>query len=240
MTEITEPKGGFLERADRAPFATIETLAPGDVLVLAPHADDETLGCGEAIIAARATGRRVAVALITDGGASHPRSLAHPRDALVRLRREEFRRAIARLGIDAPLTMLSFRDGESDGSIREADRMADGLAAALGDFRPGVIWTTWGRDPHCDHLAVSHAATRLGRRLDVPVRSYVVWGRFTDETPDGDLVRFSHPDANPAKRRAAACYRSQLTPMIDDDPDGFMMPPALTEHFLSTPELFVG
>ena len=49
---------------------------PGRTLVIAPHQDDETLGCGGYILLRRLEALPVDVLYITDGRASHPQ---HPR-----------------------------------------------------------------------------------------------------------------------------------------------------------------
>jgi hypothetical protein len=45
------------------------------------------------------------------------------------------------------------------------------------------------------------------------------------------------PAAREAKRRALACHRSQMTRLIDDDPEGFVMSDQQQAHFLQTPEI---
>ena len=239
MTDITHPAGALLDQSADTPLVDIASIAPGTVLVLAPHADDETLGCGEAIVAARAFGRHVAVALMTDGAASHPNSRTHPPAAMRALRLEEFEAAVADLDPRIETRSFAFPDAASTGDEHERARFLDVLTPFAHEVAPAVIWTTWEHDPHCDHLATARAARELGTALGVPVLSYVVWGRFGARTADGLVVRFADRRANAAKRRAAAHYRSQLTPLVADDPDGFVMPAALTEHFLSTPEIFV-
>lgn len=71
------------------------------VLVLAPHPDDESLGC-EALLAhafARPTANfRAHVVCLTDGAASHPGSEAVSPSRLAAIRRLELRAAIIRLG----------------------------------------------------------------------------------------------------------------------------------------------
>lgn len=42
---------------------------PGPVVIVAPHPDDETLGCGGLIARRAAEGRRIVVVVITDGRA---------------------------------------------------------------------------------------------------------------------------------------------------------------------------
>ena len=71
---------------------------------------------------------------------------------------------------------------------------------------------------------------------------FPVWGRFVEIGADGDdeLVRFV-PDAalKALKARALACHASQMTALIDDDPDGFVMPAAMQSHFVEHDELFL-
>lgn len=79
-----------------APAVGISELAgSGDVLVLAPHPDDESLAMGGAIAAASAIGRRIHVAVVTDGARSHPNSECHPPARPRALRRREVWQAVA-------------------------------------------------------------------------------------------------------------------------------------------------
>ena len=224
--------------ADGAQAADIRTLAPRDVVVLAPHADDETLGCGMAIHAALRAGRSVTVVLVTDGTASHRASRTHPPAVMARLRRAEFEAAVSRLGAGRIATRcLDLKDAGLRPDAASRDAILDGLA----DLSPGVVWATWGGDPHCDHQATALAARALARRHGVAHWSYAVWGRFGRRPlPCRRAVRrFGCARAVDAKRHAARCYRSQLTRMVRDDPDAFTMPGALTRHFLDTPEIFI-
>ena len=109
MSVPTRAEGALLECARLVPnCSTDDLLAPaGAVLVIAPHPDDETLGCGLAIRAALAAGRDVAVLLLTGGGASHPASRACPPNAMKSLRRSEFAAALDALRADLPRAVCS-------------------------------------------------------------------------------------------------------------------------------------
>src|ERR1700677_4731820 len=94
------------------PDAEIETILGGErPLILAPHADDESLGCGGLIAACCQRGRPPFVVILTDGAASHPGSREYPPDRLRALRAQEARRAVATLGLTPDnLAFFSYPD----------------------------------------------------------------------------------------------------------------------------------
>ncbi len=97
---MTNPRHSALFRPLDA--AAVLRLARGQrIVVVAPHPDDETLGCGLLIARAARAGVPLAVVALTDGQASHPESKRWPATALGRLRRAELRRAMARPGAGA-------------------------------------------------------------------------------------------------------------------------------------------
>ena len=239
---ISQPVGSLLELARHAPRVAIDRLAPpGTVLIVTPHPDDETLGCGAAMAAAVAAGRRIAIILLTDGEGSHPQSAAYPPARLKALRLAELRAALAELTgtDDIPIERLSLPDGRSSPADGERiDRAA--LERFAREQGASAVWSTWEQDPHCDHETAAALAGWLARRLDIPLHSFAVWGRFGERPVEGLKLRVFAPGGQlAAKRRAVAAHRSQTTGLIADDPAGFVMPPALLEHFIEAPEIFV-
>jgi LmbE family N-acetylglucosaminyl deacetylase len=90
------------------------TRSFGPTLVVAPHQDDESLGCGGTIALLRAAGVPVRVLFISDGSGSHPGSRRYPPQALTALRNAEAREALALLGVDpAESTFLALPDRTS-------------------------------------------------------------------------------------------------------------------------------
>src|SRR5688500_7275309 len=75
-----------------------DTVAARSALVIAPHPDDETLGCGATILRKVAAGTKVTVLVVTDGRHSH-RSPSLPPERLAALREVEMAEAVARLGL---------------------------------------------------------------------------------------------------------------------------------------------
>ena len=85
---------GNLHRAWRAlPEGQLDDIiGSGTCLVLAPHPDDESLGCGGLIAACVAANRPPLVVVLTDGAGSHPGSVAYPPDRLRAARKRSLTR----------------------------------------------------------------------------------------------------------------------------------------------------
>lgn len=248
MTPFAE--GALLRAARTAPAIDVDALAAGGVLVLAPHPDDETLGCGAALAAAVAAGHAVHVIAATEGDGSHPGSTSWPRARLAARRAEELAAALAVLGGGR---VTHERLGCADQGMPEPDgasghELLERLLARVLQHRPACVWTTWEGDPHIDHracAALAHALTAAAQAEGhaLTLWRFPVWGRFVEfdatEAADG-LVRFE-PDSvlKALKARALACHVTQMTSVIDDDPSGFVMPSRMQAHFVEHAELFL-
>ena len=107
------------------------TLAGRSCLVLAPHPDDETLGCGGVIMHKLAAWSRTEVIVVTDGAASHLDDPARKtsRKTLVELRESETIRACEELGLASEhVSFLRFPDGAL---AEHADALRDRLATEI-------------------------------------------------------------------------------------------------------------
>src|SRR4029079_2768884 len=60
------------------PLLSFGQLDIRGLVVVAPHPDDESLGCGGLIAAATADGIPVRIVVVSDGAGSHPNSVAYP------------------------------------------------------------------------------------------------------------------------------------------------------------------
>ena len=191
-------------------------------LVLAPHADDETLGAGALIAEAAAEGRLAGVAFLTDGTGSHPHESAASRARLRALRRAEAAAAcrILTRTTRAP-TFLDWPDARPAAPGSAAWRAAVArLAALCRRERVDALAVTASVEPHCDHAAAGALAQAVAAAALRPVAvfEYCVWGR-----PPANARAFVTEAIAPGRRRAAlAAHRSQLTPLFGD---GFRLPP---------------
>jgi len=172
----------------------------GSVLVLAPHADDESLGCGGTIALHHRQGDRVKVVFATDGAAGDP--LGHYRGRNYQeLRRNEARRAASILGIDE----IEFWD-YPDGKLAEVSDLMTRVTALLAADRPDVLYRPSTLEVHPDHRA-------LGVGVEAALQEYrPVCGDFCYEI--WATVQPTHAiDITPiwdVKRQAVEQYESQL------------------------------
>lgn len=233
---------GFLH----LPVADLSVLTNSrPVLVLAPHPDDETLGCGGLIATCCARRQDVHVLVLTDGAASHPRSARYPASRLVALRRAETITAMATLGLAAErVGFLDLPDGRAPlhGSrFRDAVRR---IADMAHHFSVATICTTWEHDPHHDHVAAYRLGAAAAKAVGARLLCYPVWGWTLDERtrlPRTHIhgMRLDISEHIAVKREAISCYRSQISDLIDDDPSGFRLSPEFLALFERPFEVFV-
>lgn len=153
------------------------------VLVLAPHMDDEAIGCGGAVLAHVAAGAQVRVVYMTDGCAGDarlydpavPRS-AHAgiREALHRTRVQEATDWCAQAAVLPP----TFLDGPDAGLSAAAAEVVPALRDVLRDCRPELIYLPSPQDTHPDHMATNSILCAALRGLAAPackLRGYEVW-----------------------------------------------------------------
>jgi len=176
------------------------------VVVLAPHMDDEVLGCGGTIARHVTAGSDVSVIFLTDGrygGAGIAGRNGHEPDPheIVDVRKAEARCAAQILGIRT----LIFLDAE-DSRLRSDPLVADRLREILERDRPDIVYLPFFLEGHLDHRAANDvllAATR-GSGLRFECRGYEVW------TPLVPNCMISIDETIDLKRQALGCYQSQL------------------------------
>jgi LmbE family N-acetylglucosaminyl deacetylase len=218
----------------------------GTALILAPHPDDESLGCGGLIAMCVAFGRPPLVAVLTDGAGSHPNSRAFPPDRLRAVRAQEVRDAVARLGLPADrLILLGEPDTAAPHSGPAFDAIVDKLLSLVRSERHcTAILAPWRHDPHCDHEAASLIAAAVAPRAGLRHIAYPVWGwTLAPDTPvPGPVATGWRLDISrhlDAKRQAIGAHRTQYGGVITDDPTGFQLPSDLLSAFDSPFETYL-
>jgi len=239
--------GQFFQLIDELPLEDWRTLTGGSpFVVFSPHPDDESLGVGGLIALARQHGTDVAIILVTDGSMSHPNSRAYPRERLVAIRRAEFVKAAGILGVAEDRL---FELGLPDAAVPLEGLAFEQALAAVGAIVMKVgarnLFVTWEHDPHCDHEAAAQLARALRQKHPtLQLWSYPVWGwhlppsqEVVAPAPEG--FRLDIGEVLAQKRAAIAAHASQMTDLIDDDPQGFRFDENSLTPFLRPLEHFV-
>jgi LmbE family N-acetylglucosaminyl deacetylase len=190
----------------------LDRLPGTRILVLAPHMDDEVLGCGGSMHRHIAAGEAVTVAYMTDGRKGDPalnaRSLPPPErerleDALVAARREEARRSAEILGV-RDLRFLGNRDQE----LRVSPQTRRQVRELLEELKPDLVYLPFPTDHHPDHRATNRiflAALSAARGITPPLcAGYEVWAPL-EPTCLVDITSIAE-----VKRRALAQFSSQM------------------------------
>lgn len=134
------------------PF-TPEAIRGEKLLVLAPHPDDEIIGCGGLIAQHVAEGRSVRTVIVTDGSAAGGGDPAEDRSR----RESESIEGLRILGASAP-RFLGIPDRQIES--RSAD-LRNAIRAEILTFRPDLIVVPSPVEIHPDHTATARALSDL-------------------------------------------------------------------------------
>lgn len=221
------------------------TLMRQRALVLAPHPDDESLGCGGMIAAACEQGAAPIVVVLTDGAASHPGSRQFPPARLRAVRAAETHQAVAWLGLPAEnLVLLRYPDTELPSSGIAFEAACAQVHTIATAAHCSVVLAPWHGDLHCDHQAAARIGLAVATRLRLRLLSYPVWGWLRDgaDCVDEDRkggFRLDITQHLAAKRRAIAAHSSQYGDLITDSPNGFRLPRDLLDIAEQPYEVFI-
>jgi LmbE family N-acetylglucosaminyl deacetylase len=178
------------------------------VVVLAPHMDDETIGCGGTLALHARRGAQITAVFLTDGrhGSSNLSTLPQPQreraqQQLIETRKREARQALARLGV-ADMRCLDAEDGALQSSVGVAARLRE----ILIEREPHIVYLPFYLEEHADHRAASKVLldAAAGTDLQFQCAGYEVW---TPLFPNC-LVRIDQ--TMPLKKQALQHYVSQL------------------------------
>ena len=116
------------------------------VLIVAPHADDETLGCGGTILRNLESGAEVHWLLITKMCESYGYSQIQ-----VQKRKDEIELVSNTYGFSG-VHQLNFQPASLD-TIPKSE-LINSLSAVINEVKPEVVYTVYRNDAHSDHEVV--------------------------------------------------------------------------------------
>jgi LmbE family N-acetylglucosaminyl deacetylase len=164
---------GFSAAGGLARQQTRRWASPGDqrILIVAPHPDDEAVGCAGTILRHVQAGDSVCLAVATDGRQSG--AMVDPQEMSSQRKREALH-AAELMQIDR-LEWIGVAEGAWEVTV-----LQDRLSALIGEVEPDIIYAPSRIDFHPEHLLVAHAlALALGevsepRRQGTRLRIYPI------------------------------------------------------------------
>ncbi|WP_372518963.1 PIG-L deacetylase family protein [Candidatus Ruminimicrobiellum ovillum] len=165
----------------------LEEELPGKkMLVIAPHQDDESIGCGGTLIKHTKAGGKLEIAFCTSGG---EKRLYEAKDAakLLGSRRNHF---------------LQF---DIRSLYKNTSLLAERLTELFNRVEPDMVFLPFMIDNHQDHVAISRAFSKAykNKAINCLVYAYSVW---TTLIPNVVVDISEHWEQ---KRQAIDCYKTQ-------------------------------
>ncbi|MEP2936688.1 MAG: PIG-L deacetylase family protein [Gilvibacter sp.] len=188
----------------------VASLPVKKVLVVAPHADDEVIGCGAAIDHFVRSGAQVTVLIVTQ---ESDKSIAKKYDYTAKERIKESQRAKKILGYQE----LIYFDFPELG-LRDKNRLQVDFGQQLQDLifkiRPNAVFIPNEKEMHPDHKVVGSVALSIITEGKMKgwfnflqfVLIYEVWGPVFMNS----FLKVNY-NAKRKKKRSIDCYASQLS-----------------------------
>lgn len=172
---------------------------PDHALVLAPHPDDESVGCGGYLAMLADAGTKITVVFVTSGGLN---AAGQQDKALVDRRYRESQKAMSVLGLHRAVWW-----GFEDGGLPDCGRPIAWLQRLVTQEQVDLILTPHPSESHPDHAAVARMTAELAAHgvVEPTVLTYEIW---TPQVPnclvdiDGQINR---------KLQAVRAYESQAS-----------------------------
>ena len=239
-------KDELFAAAAQAPSSGLQEITRGGpILIMAPHPDDDILGCGGLIAACTHEGIAVHIVYLTDGRHSHIGARQWTAERLAAVRRQEAIAGARLLGVhEDNLTFLNAPDGALIFLRLTQARALNALAALTTNLGARRIFTTWVHDAHPDHVAAGLMGESLGKQLTgVDVLQYPVWGRVLPGRVslwDGPwrALRFDTRPFTEIKRLALSAHSTQVTALIERPLITMSAPPTIRQACVAGDEIF--
>lgn len=166
------------------------------MLVVAPHQDDEVIGCGGAMALQRRCGRATQVVVLQDGADEH-RQMSLARDQLREMRNAESRAAARVIDAAEPIFLgrMSLRN--------ESSSVESALREIIERNHVDVLFTPFILDGNPDHRACNRILASVLRDIDRDIRilQYEVWANCLPN------VAVVIDEVMPQKLEMLSCFR---------------------------------
>jgi LmbE family N-acetylglucosaminyl deacetylase len=141
------------------PYTATTDLPKGNVLVLAPHPDDEVFGCAGAIMQHVSQNDSVQVVIITDGSAAITHPNTDSRIKYIETRQQESIKVAQVLGYGSPEFW-----GIADRALKCNDNFIEQLVNYIKEKQISLVYAPSVMEIHPDHYALAMSAVEAVRR----------------------------------------------------------------------------
>lgn len=187
-------------RPPRSIYASRKIARPAGsrILVLAPHFDDDIIGCGGTLCKHRRDKDKISIVYFTDGKDKYQ---AKNNPAISQVRKDEAKKAAGILGIE---DLIFFDFPEQTFTLTKAG--IEKLEAVLEKKNPDLVYLPWFLDGHVQHLLVNKIFLKAfkHRRLHFNCCAYEVW------TPLIPNIIVDITEYAGLKKKALKQYASQI------------------------------
>ncbi len=167
-----------------------------NIVVFAPHCDDEALGCGGILYKHAQKGCQITAVFMTDGSQCETKL---SKEEIIQLRKEEAHKAAKVLGISRCIFM-----GFPDRELQHNEESVEKVVSLLKEFKPETVYIPFYLDNHPDHKATASICVESLRRQ--PVKNSFFYEVWTSMIPN----RIVHiDDCIDKKMEAISIYQSQ-------------------------------
>jgi LmbE family N-acetylglucosaminyl deacetylase len=143
-------------------------------LVIAPHPDDELLGCGGSVLRAKAEGDEIHWATVTEAKAEYGFSQDR-----VRSRQSEIAQVVTGMEFDSHVSLGFQPAGLNDSQLGDVIASMAGLIEAV---QPSIVYLPFAGDVHSDHRMVFNAGMACSKWFRHPSIRKVLSYEIISET----------------------------------------------------------
>lgn len=138
------------------------------VIIIAPHPDDETLGCGGIITKFSSNNIQTKILLLTDGNGERPKK------QLPKERKKEFNNALS-IYKNTKHQCLDFPDGKLDKHYKQLLNL---LSKYILEFKPNFIFVPYVLDYSLDHKICNYVLADMLKKhnlQEIFIAMYEIW-----------------------------------------------------------------
>lgn len=198
------------KKASRLKILSTEELKKN--LIIAPHPDNEVIGCGGLIARLVEEDDAPQIIVMTGGEGSHENCCSTPKEEIIRARRGLTRKALSILGVpESNIHELNFPDG----NISESHSEVEKLKTLIGELKPDTVFMPHWGEGWPDHVKTAEIVKKLLPN-ETEVWEYCVWMWYYNvwrglDWRNAAVLKMTPPE-HELKLKAIDAYTKPLAP----------------------------